>query len=160
MKAFLLPLTQFWHARSPREQKILALWGALAGAALLVFGLILPLQQQIARLQRSIPLLESQLFAMRAQPTVGAHPGSAAKVQGDLRSSLFQLLSNQKTAADLRSLSAERVELRLPELPIAQALTLADSLRQDVRARITTLSIQHDSASGPARVVLELERRP
>lgn len=157
MKARLL---QFWQTRSPREQKILVVWGGLVGIMLLVFGLILPLQQQISRLQRSIPVLEGQLFAMRTQPAVGARPSQAANVQGDLRSTLFQLLSTKKTAADLRSLSAERVELRLPELPITEALALADGLRQDANARITTLSIKRESTNGPARVLLEMERRP
>ncbi|MBS1157100.1 MAG: Type secretion system protein [Proteobacteria bacterium] len=155
MKARLI---QFWQSRSLREQKILAVWGVLVGTVLLVFGLILPLQQQISRLQRSIPVLEGQLFAMRAQPTPGMRPSQAASAQGDLRSTLFQLLSTRKTAADLRSLSAERVELRLPELPINEALALADGLRQDADARITTLSIKRESANGPARVVLEMER--
>jgi hypothetical protein len=121
--------------------------------------MILPLQQQIARLQRSIPVLEGQLFAMRAQPVAGVRPAVVA-ASGDLRSTVFQLLSNQKTAADLRSLSAERIELRLPVLPVNEALALAERLRQEAGARVAALSLQRESANGPVRVVLELERRP
>ena len=149
----------FWQNRSAREQKILCVWGLIVGGGLLYFGLLSPLQQNIARLQRSIPALEGQLFAMRAQPTRGIRNGQATvSNSGDLRSKLFQLLSARKSNADLRSLSAERVELRLPELPIADALALADSLRLDAQAPIVALSIKRDTPNSPALVVLELER--
>lgn len=157
MKARLLPLIQFWLARSPREQKTLTLWGAVAGTLLLVFGLILPLQQQISRLQRSIPVLESQLFAMRAQPAQGLRPVSA-HATGDLRTTLFQLIGGQKHSIDLRSISAERVELRLPALPVAEALALADGLRRDAQARIALLAIQNEGKDKTVRLVLEMER--
>lgn len=152
-------MTLFWQTRSLREQKVLLAWSVIVGTGLLYFGLIAPLQQQITRLQHGLPTLEGQLFAMRALPADATrHKPVSVNDQGDLRSTLFQLLSTRNNPADLRSLSAERVELRLPEQALPEALALADSLRQDAHARITALSIKRDDADSPARVVIEMER--
>lgn len=154
-------ILHFWRARSAREQKILLIWVALVSCSLLYMTVISPLQTRITRLQRSIPTLESQLFAMRAQ-TLQTAPGTSplAQPQADLRTSLFQLISTQKHAIDLRSLSPERVELRLPALHAAEALSLLDRLRRDAQARITMLSLSRDKPDAPVRIVLEMERAP
>lgn len=149
----------FWQARNAREQKILLAWAAVMALVLLYSAVISPLQTRITRLQRSIPALESQLFAMRAQPPQAMRPASA-NTTGDLRTTLFQLIGAQKRSIDLRSISAERVELRLPALPVNEALSLADSLRRDAQARIAMLAIQNDGKDNAVRLVLEMERNP
>ena len=148
---------QFWSARSPKEQKLLQLWAGVIGIAAIYLLVISPLSARIGQLKKGIPQLESQLFAMRAQPMPGPRSGLAA-VKGDLRSVLFQLLANKKINVDVRSISAERVELRLPEMPTEMALAALEKLRQDSAARIVNLTIKHSTAGGPVQVVLEMER--
>ena len=152
-------ILQFWQARSTREQKILLGWAVIVSCSVLYMAVISPLQIRIARLQRSIPTLESQLFAMRGQALQSA-PGTPHlnQSQSDLRTTLFQLISTQKHAIDLRSLSPERVELRLPALPAEEALTLLSKLRRDAQAQITMISLSRDKPDGPVRAVLEMER--
>lgn len=151
----------FWQSRNAREQKILLAWAMIMALILLYSAVISPLQTRITRLQHSIPALESQLFAMRAQPPQAMRPASANAHSGsDLRTSLFQLIGAQKRSIDLRSISAERVELRLPALPVDEALLLADNLRRDAQARIAMLAIQNDGKDNTVRLVLEMERNP
>lgn len=148
---------QFWSARSPKEQKLLQLWAGVIGIAAIYLLVISPLSARIGQLKKGIPQLESQLFAMRAQPMPGLRSGLAA-VKGDLRSVLFQLLANKKINVDVRSISAERVELRLPEMPVAEALALADDLRRDAAAKVAMLSLKKGSGNGLVQMVLEMER--
>lgn len=153
MKKNLLAL---WQARNAREQKILMVWVACLMLALVYMGIVSPLRTRIDRLERNIPTLESQLFAMRAEPPQPLHP--AAQSEGDLRSVLFRLISAQKKNIDVRSLTPSRVELRLPPLPATEVFSLIDSLRRDARASVAVLSIQNDSKENRVRVVLEMER--
>ncbi len=148
---------QFWSTRSPKEQKLLQLWAGVIGIAAIYLLVISPLTSRIGQLKKSIPQLESQLFAMRSQPMQGPRSGQAA-VKGDLRSVLFQLLANKKINVDVRSISAERVELRLPEMPVAEALALADDLRRDAAAKVAMLSLKKGSGNGLVQMVLEMER--
>ncbi len=150
---------QFWHARSPSERKFLQVWIVVLLGALAYFLLISPLSRRIGQLQKSIPVLESQLFAMRSQPaTEGARRVSSAAASGDLRSTLFGQLAKQQINADLRSISADRVELRLPEMPAEKALGFLDKLRQEATARIVTLSIKNSATKGLVQIIIEMER--
>lgn len=150
---------QFWTLRSPSERKFLLAWSALLIGALAYFLLLSPLFQRIGLLQKSIPVLETQLFAMRAQPNVGGGKNiSSVSATEDLRSSLFRLLANQQINADLRSISAKRIELRLPEMPAAEALERLDKLRQEAAARIVALSIKASATTNLVQIILEMER--
>ena len=96
-------------------------------ALLLWFAVVSPLGKRINLLEQRIPELESRLNAMRSQTlaevqVAGAGSASAA----DLRSALFRALGDQKISAELRALSSSRVEMRLPELPMNDALDLLE----------------------------------
>lgn len=149
---------QFWNARTPSEQKFLQVWVVVIAAAAVYFLLLSPLSGRIGQLQKNVPKLESQLFAMRSQPVPGGTRSGQAAPKGDLRSVLFQLLANKGVNVDLRSISAERVELRLPEMPATEALALADHLRQEAAARITILSIKKGAGNGFVQMIVEMER--
>lgn len=148
----------FWAARSVSERRLLLAWTVIVVAALAWFLAISPLGNRIGQLEKSIPQLEAQLFAMRAQPVQGGPARLTAAAAGDLRSAAFQTLADLKISADLRSISAERIELRLPEMPTEMALAALEKLRQDSAARIVNLTIKHSTAGGPVQVVLEMER--
>lgn len=151
-------LHSFWSARNPREQKVLIVWAATILLAGFYFGVLSPLMTRIPKLEKSLPRLEAQLFAMRAAPGSGPVKNKGAE-EGDLRSALFKALAARQINADLRSITPERVELRLPPLAIADALSLANALRQDAGAQAPSISIKNEAGNGQVLLVMELERK-
>lgn len=145
-------IQRYWNSRSERERKLLLAWAVGVSILLVIFGVIVPLQQKTAALQKRIPVLEKQLLLMRAQnQTVAARPaGNAA----DLRSTMFEILARKQISADIRSLSNGRIELRLPAMQIREALTLAQSLRDEPQTKISALQITTDPDQS-VRMVLE-----
>ncbi len=155
----------WWHARSDRERKILLAWSVSAALLLLWFGLLSPLFQRIATLEKRVPQLEAQLNRMHLRPVDAPRAANTARPAGeDLRSTLYGLLAERKLSAELRALSNSRVEMRLPELPVKEALEVLDSLRQEAGARVAVFNVRTEvasgSASGMSRIVVELERAP
>jgi len=150
-------LRQFWLARPPREQKILLVWAAIVIPSLLYFGAIDPLLTRIPQLQRNIPKLERELFAMRAAPNLPVRAGKAE--DGDLRSALFKALAARQLNADVRSLGPERAELRFPAQNIDVALNAASSLRAEARARVVSIIIKTEAPNSPVLLTMELERK-
>ena len=147
----------WWHARSPRERIILVVWAIAATLLLLWFAVLSPLARRIDQLEQRVPELESKLYSMRAQPLNSSRPASAASA-ADLRSTLYRLLADRKISGELRALSASRVELRLPELPMKDALELLEFLRQESGARVVALNAKTDPAPATtSHVVVELE---
>ncbi len=155
-------LILWWQGRSDRERTILRAWGVAVGALLLWFAVLSPLFQRIATLEKRVPVLEAQLNKMRARPVESKRSPSAANpAQGDLRSTLFGMLAERNVSAELRALSNARVEMRLPELPMGEALVLLEALRRETGTRVAVLNVKTEAASGSvSRVVVELERAP
>jgi type II secretory pathway component PulM len=153
-------LSSWWQQRSERERRVLVVWALAVAALALWFGACAPLLQRIAALENRIPELEMQLNRMRAQPSAVPKPATAAQSSGeDLRSTLYARLAERSLSAELRALSTARVEMRLPEMPIEDALDALDFLRQQTGARVVVFSARNDGASaGAVRVVVELER--
>lgn len=152
-------LAHFWLARTPSERKLLLLWSTAVLGALVYFALISPLYRRIQQLENTLPQLENQLFAMRSQPAPVAGKQIAGNVENiDLRSAVFQFIGKQQLTADVRSISADRVELRLPEMPVGEALTLLEKLRQETAARIIVMRMKNNAARDAVQVVVEMER--
>ncbi|WP_373974259.1 type II secretion system protein M [Chitinibacter sp. SCUT-21] len=145
----------YWQARSPREQRALQIWAGALCAAALYFGVYEHLRTQIARLERSVPLLESQLMTMRgSQNEISILKPNAA--QADLRSAAFAALSAKQISADVRSISAKQVELSATLPNVSEAVNLAHSLRSEISAQ--ALSVQITATEQGASLVLVLER--
>lgn len=159
LQEYLLP---WWQGRSVRERRLLAAWVAAVAVLALGFGVVAPLVQRIAVLEKRIPELERLLTRMRAQPPAVKGTAAAAPPSGeDLRSALYGQLAERKLSAELRALSPTRVEMRLPELPMQDALDLLDALRRQTGARVAVFGAKSDGAAGQAaRLVVELERAP
>lgn len=155
-----IQLKQFWQARSRSERILLLAWSGVVAVALMYFGLLSPLYGRLDRLEKSIPVLENQLFAMRSQPAPGGgmRP-SNPQAPGDLRSSVFRFLADQQLTADVRSLASDRVEVRLPEMPADNALSLLQKMRQETEAKIAGMSMKRDAEEGPVQTVVEMERK-
>lgn len=155
-------LSLWWSARSVRERQILLAWSVIVGLLLVWFGLLAPLGKRIATLEKRVPALEAQLTAMRARPVaVPRTQGASGAASEDLRSTLYGVLAERKLNAELRALSSSRVEMRLPELPMSEALDLLDLLRKESGARVVVLNVRNEGAPGAAsRIVVELERAP
>ena len=147
----------WWQGRSPRERVILLAWAIVASVLLLWFAVLSPLGRRIDQLEQRVPELESKLYSMRSQPLAAPRaPGAASAA--DLRSTLYRLLADKKISGELRALSSSRVELRLPELPMSEAIELLEFLRQQSGARVVVFSAKTDPAPATAsRVVVELE---
>ena len=155
-------LILLWQGRSRRERTILCAWGGIVVVLLLWFAVLSPLLQRIATLEKRVPVLEAQLNKMRARPAEHKRTQSAVNpANGDLRSTLFGLLAERKISAELRALSTERVEMRLPELPMGEVLELLDALRWETGTRVAVMNVKTEAATGSvSRVVVELERAP
>ena len=156
-------LLPWWQGRSVRERRLLAVWVAAVAVLALGFGVVAPLVQRIAVLEKRVPELERLLTRMRAQPPAGKGAAAAAAPPSgeDLRSALYGQLAERKLSAELRALSPTRVEMRLPELPMQDALDLLDALRRQTGARVAVFGAKSDGAAGQAaRLVVELERTP
>ena len=147
----------WWHARSPRERIILVVWAIAAALLLLWFAVLSPLGRRIDQLEQRVPELESKLYSMRSQPLNSPRPASATSA-ADLRSALYRLLAERKISGELRALSSSRVELRLPELPMHEALELLELLRRESGARVVVFNAKTDPAPAAAsRLVVEFE---
>jgi type II secretory pathway component PulM len=154
-------LGQWWQERSAHERRILAVWAASVAALSLWFGACAPLMQRIAVLEKRVPELEMLLNRMRAQPAAGTGAVAATAQQSgeDLRSALYGQLAERSISAELRALSPARVEMRLPEMPMREAIDVLDFLRRQTGARVAVFGARSDGpAGGPVRVVVELER--
>jgi type II secretory pathway component PulM len=156
-------LWQWWQERSAREHRILVVWVVAAALLLLWFGVCAPLIQRIAVLEKRVPELETLLNRMQARSSAGrSATGIVAQQSGeDLRSVLYGQLAERAISAELRALSPTRVEMRLPEMPMKDALDVLDVMRQQTGARVAVFGLRSDgSSSGTAHVVVELERNP
>ena len=147
----------WWQARSPRERVILRAWAIVACVLLLWFAVLSPLGRRIDQLEQRVPELEAKLYSMRSQP-LAAPRAPGATSAADLRSTLYRLLAERKISGELRALSTSRVELRLPELPMKDAIELLEFLRQQSGARVVVFNARSEVAPAAAsRVVVELE---
>jgi len=158
---FQQKLQPWWRERSRRERAVLLAWVAAVAVLALWFGVCAPLFQRIAVLERRVPELELQLNRMRIQPSAGKSAAAASVPQSgeDLRSVLYARLAERKISAELRALSPTRVEMRLPQMPMRDALEILDALRRQAGARVAVFSARNDEAAGAtARIVVELER--
>lgn len=155
-------ISLWWQGLSAREHRILSIWGLAVFALLLWFAVISPLTNRIHQLESHVPELEARLNAMRAQPLGDVRAKSPNnRPSADLRSTIFRLLADKKISAELRALSSSRVEMRLPELPMKDALDLLEFLRQESAARVVVFNAKNEAASGnAARLVVELENTP
>jgi type II secretory pathway component PulM len=153
-------LEQWWQERSERERRILVVWATTVAVLLLWFGVCAPLFQRINVLEKRVPELEMLLNRMRTQAPVVKSVGAAVAPSGeDLRSVLYGQLAERKITAELRALSPTRVEMRLPEMPIKNALEILDALRQETGSHVAVFGARSEaSSSGTARIVVELER--
>ncbi|GHU33475.1 hypothetical protein AGMMS50256_25460 [Betaproteobacteria bacterium] len=154
-------LGQWWQERSGRERRILVAWAATVAVLSLWFGVCAPLFQRIAVLEKQVPELEILLNRMRTQsPAVKSAGGAVVRQSNeDLRSVLFGQLAERKITAELRALSPTRVEMRLPEMPMKEALEILDALRQETGSHVVVFGARSEApSSGSARIVVELER--
>jgi type II secretory pathway component PulM len=152
----------WWRGRSERERRFVRAWLPVVVVMAGWFGVLSPLFKRIAALERRVPEMELQLNRMRAHPVDASRANRAGgPANEDLRGALHGQLSERQISAELRALSATRVELRLPELPVKEALVVLDALRQETGARVAVFAARNDETPGHAtRIVVELERAP
>lgn len=153
-QALMLQAQAYWQARSPRERRVLQIWLVIMSCAALYFAVYAPLSKEINRLNRAVPLLESQLMALRgSKPEVVAVKPAAA--QQDLRSAAFAWLSAKKISADVRSLSETQLELRATLPTVREAVSVAQTLRSELAAKVSTVQIKSDAQGTSLLLVLE-----
>lgn len=157
---FLQKFQPWWQGCSRWERHLLATWTIVAAALALWFGGLAPLFSRVAVLERRIPELEIQLNRMRAPPPAGRAAAVAVpQPSEDLRSVIYGQLAKHKISAELRALSPVRVEMRLSEMPLPEALELLDNLRRQSGARVAVFNVRGTATDGGlVRIVAELER--
>lgn len=164
-------LSLWWSTCSARERTLLMVWTPVMLALALWFAVVAPLSRRIDQLERRIPELDMRLNAMRSQSRVDAAAGGSSesgrggaangKTAADLRSALFRALGDRKISAELRALSSSRVEMRLPELPMKDALDLLAALRRETGSRVVAFNASSEPAGrATARLLVEFENTP
>ena len=154
-------LLLWWSARTQRERLILLVWGGVMSLLLLWLAVLSPLQQRVRVLEKRVPQLEAKFNELRYRSADKASVrSSAGKASQDLRSELFRLLADKKISAELRAISNSRVEMRLPELPLSEAIDLLMALRQESGARIGVFNLRNEKPDGGmVNIIVEFESR-
>ena len=154
-------LILWWNARTPRERLILLAWGGVMLVLFAWFGVWSPLSRRIQQLETQMPQLESKFNDLRYRSSSRPPPRPrAGKTSPDLRSELFRLLADKKITAELRAISSTRVEMRLPELSLPEALEHLTALRQESGARISAFTLRNDKTDSPiVNIIVEFESR-
>ena len=160
MKAKLLlaqsEFEKFWAARNPRERLILSI-GAAALIVLAYWLAISSLQSRIVSLQRKLP--ELMLNSYEIAGGGDAVTPRAARA-ADLRSDLYKILADRGLKAELRALSTDQVEMRLPDQDAKTLIGSLNALRLSAGARVLSIQIRAAEAGGEAGSTVVLERMP
>ena len=88
------------------------------------------------------------------------HDPGGATMKGITIGTYRQWKGRAVTKAELRAISNSRVEMRLPELPLPEALDLLMALRQESGAKITVFNLRSDkTSSSSVNIIVEFENR-
>jgi len=147
-------LTAFWAARNGRERIILGLGAAVIVTAAYVLASDV-LQRRIAGLQRKLP----DLLLASYEIAGGARGATPATRSGDLRSELFKLLADRGLKAELRALSPDQVEMRLPDQDAKSLIANLNAIRLASASRVLSLQLRATGTAGEAGATAVLERR-
>lgn len=147
---------QYWQARNRREQLILMAGGSVLLVAIYATSL-LAVQERIAALQRRLPELALNSYEIAAGKQGPAMP--PPKRGEDLRSELFRILADQGVQAELRGLSADRVEMTMNARAGQNIINSLNAIRLTAGARVTSLQIRTVGAEEQAEASVILERR-
>ncbi len=153
-------LILWWRTRTQRERLILLVWGSVMLLLFLWLAVLSPLNQRVQQLEKRIPQLESKFNELRYRSAErAATRPKAGKASQDLRSDLFRLLADKKISAELRAISNTRVEIRLPELSLAEAIDVLQMLRQESGARISVFNLRNEKTGSAVNIIAEFESR-
>lgn len=147
---------QYWQARNRREQIILMAGGVALLLGLYAFSLQAVLGQ-IERLHKRLPELTLNSYEIAA----GSRNALSAPVKRgeDLRSELFRILADQGVQAELRGLSAERVEMHMAARPAPSLISSLNSIRLSAGAQVVNLQIRALEEADQAEATVIMERR-
>lgn len=147
---------QYWQARNRREQQTLIIGAIVLLIALYIFSLQ-GIQARIQTLQKRLPELTLNSYEIAAGGRNA--PSSPVKHDEDLRSALFRILAEQGVQAELRGLSAERVEMHMAPRPGQSLINSLNTIRLAASARISSVQIRSTEEAGMAEATVILERR-
>lgn len=147
---------QYWQARNRREQLILAGGGLVLLLSIYAFCLQ-SLHGRIETLRKRLPELTLNSYEMAAGTR--NQPAAPTRRDEDLRSELFRRLADQGVSAELRGLSADRVEMTLAARPAAELLNSLNTLRLAAGARVASLQLRAQDEAGLAAATVIMERR-
>jgi len=118
--------------------------------------LISSLQHRIASLQRKLPelLLNSYEIAAGSKTTAPRTTRS-----NDLRSDVFKILADRGLQAELRALSTNQVEMRMPDQDAKTMFNSLNAVRLATSAHVLSIQIRA-AKEGQAGTTAILERAP
>ncbi len=153
-----------WYAeRSEQEQRLLLLAAIILPLTIMVFGILLPIHDRIAELQKSLPA-KAQQAAEAEQLAVSLKEGKTARLQGSLLSNI-ERMSNQ---AAVRSFMThirpeatgngqERLMLQFKDVPYDKYIAFTYRLAEK-GINILFVRIQAASAAGKVHVQMKVSR--
>lgn len=155
-------LLQFWNERNARERMILGAGGAVLLLALAYLLLLEPARAGIARLERGLPALRTQvaqLDSLLAEvKTLKARPQAATVSPTEARSALEKSLSAAGLkAARIVPLADGDLQLTFADVPYAGWAVWLAGAERELGAR--AISVTANSNGTPGRVDVELALR-
>ena len=145
-------LRAFWSRRQPRERRILALGGALALPLILVFGILLPLQDARQRLDSTVAKERQRTANMRAMQTeierLSALPAKPSPTGPQLVAAIEASARGYfASPAITATLEGETVKLSLGSMPFERLVGWLDLIRQSDHVTVRSASIHPETGN-------------
>ena len=159
--SFAKIIVQFWSERAPREQRILAIGGAVLAAIVLYLAFIEPAASGVAKLERLLPQTRAQaaqLEAMVAEAkALRSLPPAATPGSLDARSALDKSLD----AAGLKPsrnvpLANGDLHLTFVNVPYSKWTTWLAASERTLGVHAVAVSAKANSTAGNADIELSL----
>lgn len=151
---------RFWNARSERDRRFLEAAAVLAGAALFITFVALPIERSRARLERELPEMRASIAALqrdadeakrlRSQPP--AAPGTSAP--------LASLATNSGglAGAQIAVIDARRVRVTGADIAFGALLEWLGNAQATHGMRVESARLERLPAAGRVRAELVLAR--
>jgi type II secretory pathway component PulM len=153
----------FWRDRSPGERTVLGAVGALAGAALLVAFVWLPLERTRTRLHQQLPALRASLGVLERQADEARRlralpPVAAAQTREPLVSILTAGGGRPLAGAELTVLDGKTLAVKATDVPFGALLEWLVSVQATQGLRVREARLEALPAAGRVRGELRLSR--
>lgn len=149
-------IVAYWKQRSSQERQLIVSLAVIIAVLIYCFALVGPLVKRVHLLEKKVPQLESLARNMRTSDRIKSNTVATRSGARDLRSHVLELLAHRKLDAPVRSISTNKVEIQLPEMPAIEALLTLYGLREGTHAQVNQLEIKQNPQNSSVNMIAEL----